>query len=130
VTLCSLPLRCVHLTKHCTFTLPTETTGRIIGFNFTNASDIYVHPNLEQISQAAKFVGDQYIVTGYDYNIYFANQNFTAISNITKILGLKLMDQTGTQFKGCYGVDFSPVIMVSLISVCSFLATFDISNPI
>ncbi|KAL7426469.1 hypothetical protein ACHAXM_000467 [Skeletonema potamos] len=110
--------------------LRNETTGRIIGFNFTNASDIYVHPKLDQMSQAAKFVGDQYIVTGYDNKIYFANQNFTAISNITKILGLKLMDQTGTQFKGCYGVDFSPVIMdpgtgTSKVMCASYYSYYD-----
>lgn len=76
---------------------------------------------MEQVSQVAKFVGDQYIYTNtdtdnYPFSINFASQNFTDISRIENIPGLSLTDQaTGDQFYGCYGVDFSPVITVSLI---------------
>jgi len=96
--------------------LRNQTTGRIIGFDFANASDFYVESYLEQVSQVAKFVGDQYIYTNsdddnYPFSINFASQNFTDISRIENIPGLSLTDQaTGDQFYGCYGVDFSPVI--------------------
>jgi len=107
------------------YSADTETTGRIIGFDFANAtnSTFYVESYLEQVSQSAKFVGDQYIYTNTDNNykpfsMNFANQNFTDISRITNIPDLNLMDQaTGDNFVGCYGVDFSPVIMVSLIFI-------------
>jgi len=68
----------------------------------------------------AKFVGDQYAYTKIDDNYYqmninFASQNFTDISRIENI-SEGLTDQaTGDYFYGCYGVDFSPVITVSLI---------------
>ena len=99
----------------------TETTGRIIGFDFASASDFYVESYVEFVSQVAKFVGDQYIYTNTDYRHYpfsinCADQNFTDISRIENIPGLSLTDQaTGEEFDGCFGVDISPVITVSLI---------------
>jgi hypothetical protein len=67
----------------------------------------------------AKFVGDQYVYTNtddenYPFSINFASQNFTDISRIQNIPGLNLVDK-GSSFYGCFGVDFSPVITVSLI---------------
>jgi hypothetical protein len=104
-------------------------TGRIIGFDFASPDFQSIHKEayLEQLAQLAKFPDStnpqtpRYVFTNsdddhYPFSINFADPTFTSISRIENIPSLSIFDSggSGDQFLGCFGVDFSPVITVSL----------------
>lgn len=75
------------------------------------------------MTQKANFVGDKYIystlTSSYsDFEMSFADKTFTDITKIVNIPDMGITDAaTGATFEGPLGVDFSPVITVSSISI-------------